>query len=164
MNLTDDTVQGYFDSPLGAMVVAIAQDQLVGLWFADAAHRPKLSTCPVVANLPLLQQVRNQIAEYFTGQRTAFDLPLNLNTGTTFQNTVWQALSTITHGRTLSYAVLANQIGKPRAVRALAAAIGRNPISIIVPCHRVVGADGSLTGYAGGLQRKAALLQLEGAL
>jgi methylated-DNA-[protein]-cysteine S-methyltransferase len=104
------------------------------------------------------------LQQYFAGQRTLFDLPLNTATGTAFQQAVWQALLTIRPGTTCSYCTLASRIGKPAAVRAVGAAVGRNPLSIIVPCHRVIGTNGSLTGYAGGLARKTALLQLEGAL
>ncbi len=107
-------------------------------------------------------QTKAQLDGYFSGQRTTFDGALDLRAGTPFQQAVWQALRAIAPGTTTSYGALSRAIGKPRAVRAVGAAIGRNPISIIVPCHRVVGSSGALTGYAGGLQRKSALLQLEG--
>ncbi|HAL40009.1 MAG TPA: cysteine methyltransferase, partial [Polaromonas sp.] len=102
--------------------------------------------------------------EYFAGQRNRFEVPLDLACGTAFQQSVWQALLAIPYGRTASYGEVSRRIGKPTAVRAVGAAVGRNPVSIIVPCHRVMGANGSLTGYAGGLDRKTALLKLEGAL
>ena len=112
----------------------------------------------------MLKQVSQQLTEYFAGQRVRFDVPMDLAGGTAFQQSVWQALLTIAPGETASYSDISRRIGKPAAVRAVGAAVGRNPISIIVPCHRVLGADGALTGYAGGLERKTALLQLEGAL
>jgi len=104
------------------------------------------------------------LAEYFAGQRRTFELPLDIAGGTAFQQVVWQALLGLLPGGTISYGDLSQRIGKPGAVRAVGAAIGRNPLSIIVPCHRVIGASGALTGYAGGLARKSALLRLEGAL
>ena len=103
------------------------------------------------------------MTDYFAGHRTSFELPLDFGAGTDFQQAVWRALLKIPHGTTRSYGALSADIGKPTAVRAVGSAVGRNPLSIIVPCHRVMGADGSLTGYAGGLERKTALLQLEGA-
>ncbi len=164
MKLPSSTVQADFASPLGRMILAAADQQLVGVWFADQAHLPDLSACPVDANSPLLKQASAQLSAYFAGQRHTFDLPLNTATGTPFQQAVWQALLDIPFGSTCSYGQLASRAGKPSAVRAVGAAVGRNPLSLIVPCHRVVGANGSLTGYAGGLHRKTALLQLEGVL
>jgi methylated-DNA-[protein]-cysteine S-methyltransferase len=111
-----------------------------------------------------LIKTAQQLALYFAGQRHDFDLPLDLSGGTEFQQAVWRALLTIPSGQTTSYGQISQSISNPMAVRAVGAAVGRNPISIIVPCHRVLGADGSLTGYAGGLDRKTALLRLEGAL
>jgi methylated-DNA-[protein]-cysteine S-methyltransferase len=112
----------------------------------------------------LLCQAAQQLDQYFAGQRQHFDLPLLLSTGTKFQNAVWQALCEIGYGTTQSYGIVSQRVHRPTAVRAVGAAIGRNPLSIIVPCHRVIGANGQLTGYAGGLPRKTALLQLEGIL
>ena len=112
----------------------------------------------------MLRKADAQLDEYFAGTRTRFDLPLDLQGGTAFQQSVWQALLAIPRGGTTSYGALSQRIGQAAAVRAVGAAVGRNPLSIVVPCHRVLGADGSLTGYAGGLERKSALLQLEGAL
>lgn len=111
---------------------------------------------------PVLKRVCQQLGEYFAGQRSRFEVPLDLAYGTAFQQSVWQALLTIPQGETASYSDISARIGKPAAVRAVGAAVGRNPVSILVPCHRVIGAHGSLTGYAGGLDRKAALLKLEG--
>ena len=115
------------------------------------------------ADDPLLHEAATQLAEYFAGKRRRFDLPLDLH-GTEFQRRVWHALLRIEPGRTASYGDVARAIGSPRAVRAVGAAVGRNPVGVIVPCHRVLGSDGSLTGYAGGLHRKRALLQIEGVL
>lgn len=148
---------------LGPMVLARHGAALCGVWFADQRHFPPAPQWQEVTHDALLEQAAQQIDAYLAGQRTAFTLPMSLHLGTAFQQTVWQALLGIACGQTLSYAALAQRLGKPRAVRAVAAAVGRNPLSIIVPCHRVLGSDGSLTGYAGGLERKAALLQLESA-
>jgi methylated-DNA-[protein]-cysteine S-methyltransferase len=109
---------------------------------------------------PILVQTERQLGEYFAGTRTAFDLPLD-PVGTDFQRRVWRALLTIPYGQTRSYADIARQVGSPAAVRAVGAANGRNPISIITPCHRVIGSTGQLTGFAGGLETKAYLLNLE---
>ena len=164
MKLPNATVQADFANPLGPMILAAANQQLVGVWFADQAHLPDLSACPVDSNNLLLKQAAAQLSAYFSGQRRTFDLPLNTATGTPFQQAVWQALLAIPFGSTCSYGQLASRVGKPSAVRAVGAAVGRNPLSLIVPCHRVVGSNGSLTGYAGGLHRKTALLQLEGVI
>ncbi|WP_332775941.1 methylated-DNA--[protein]-cysteine S-methyltransferase [Polaromonas sp.] len=119
---------------------------------------------PTQPDHPALKQTIQQLTEYFAGRRTSFDVPLDLAYGTAFQQSVWQALLAIPQGGTLSYSEVSGSIGKPAAVRAVGAAVGRNPVSIIVPCHRVLGTNGSLTGYAGGLDRKTALLKLEGVL
>jgi len=108
----------------------------------------------------VLRATAKQLTQYYAGKRTEFDLALNL-TGTKFQESVWKELQRIEYGETISYGELANRLGKPKAVRAAAAAVGRNPASLVVPCHRVVGANGSLTGYAGGIKRKQGLLALE---
>ena len=112
---------------------------------------------------PVLQAAETQLREYFAGERLAFDLPLAPR-GTPFQLQVWQALARIPYGSTVSYAQLAQAVGNPEAMRAVGAANGRNPLPIVLPCHRVIGADGSLTGFGGGLPTKQFLLQLEGAL
>ncbi len=151
-------------SPLGRMLLAAANGKLVGIWFEDQAHLPDLQGFRQSAKHPVLQNAADQLAQYFTGQRLSFDLPLDLTNGTPFQQCVWQALLSIPRGQTCSYKDLSLRIGKPAAMRAVGGAVGRNPLSIIVPCHRVLGAHGALTGYAGGLARKTALLQLEGAL
>lgn len=113
-------------------------------------------------NIQLLNQTKKQLSEYFSGQRQAFDLPLDLSIGTAFQQKVWQALLQINHSNILSYAQLAKQIGHPTSYRACANANGKNPISLIVPCHRVIASDGSLGGYTGGVSIKQKLLQIEG--
>lgn len=116
-----------------------------------------------IGTTKFLKQVEKELDEYFSGQRTEFDVPIYL-VGTEFQMEVWEKLVDIPYGRTISYSELAKIIGRPRSVRAVANAVGANPISIIVPCHRVVGRDGSLTGYAGGLPAKQTLLALESTL
>ncbi|MDD2924299.1 methylated-DNA--[protein]-cysteine S-methyltransferase [Rhodoferax sp.] len=161
MKLPPNTVQTDYASPMGRMRLASAGQQLVGAWFDHQAHLPDLSACPVEPQQPVLLRAIEQLTQYFAGQRRAFDLPLDLSCGTVFQQSVWRALQGIAPGSTCSYGALSAQIGRPAAVRAVGAAVGRNPLSIIVPCHRVIGANGSLTGYAGGLERKSALLQLE---
>ncbi len=111
----------------------------------------------------MLAAARQQIDEYFAGIRQVFSLPIGFS-GSEFQNKVWETLQSIPYGNTLSYASLAQKVGRPAAVRAVANAVGANPISILVPCHRIIGSNGSLTGYAGGLSAKRLLLQLEGLL
>lgn len=123
---------------------------------ADKLGRP--------ANEKVAKQVINQLDEYFASERQVFDIPLDLSTGTPFQIKVWQALLQIPYGQTISYATLAKNIGKPTAFRACANANGKNPISLIVPCHRVIASDGSLGGYTGGIDIKKTLLALEGCL
>ncbi len=153
-----------FASPLGPMTLAATDKGLAGLWFDGQKYMPDTRGWPEQPDHPVLQQAQNELAQYFAGQRRAFDLPLDLDRGTTFQQAVWHGLLEIPAGHTLSYGALGTRIGRPAAFRAVGAAVGRNPISIVVPCHRVVGADGSLTGYAGGLERKTALLKLEQAM
>jgi methylated-DNA-[protein]-cysteine S-methyltransferase len=157
------TVFTSWQSPLGVMILAATPRGLSGAWFDGQRHGPDTLSWRSDPAHPLLQLAIQQLDEYFAGQRTTFNLPLDLKAGTPFQQQVWHALVGISLGATTSYGHLSAAIGKPAAVRALGAAVGRNPISIIVPCHRVLGADGSLTGYAGGLERKTALLSLEGA-
>jgi methylated-DNA-[protein]-cysteine S-methyltransferase len=150
-----------FQSPLGPMTLAAHQNHLVGVWFDGQKHHPDTAAWQPSEVHPVLIASAEQLRQYFAGQRSRFDLPLDLSSGSEFQQQVWRELLTIAPGRTPSYGMMGQRIGKPSAVRAVAAAIGRNPISIVVPCHRVVGAKGALTGYAGGLDRKAALLQIE---
>jgi len=163
MKFNATLVRATYRSPLGPMTVAATGRGLAGLWFDGQRHEPDHSAWPEQADNPVLRQAMGQLDAYFAGQPATFDLPLDLGHGTTFQQAVWQALLAIPRGATTSYGGLCRQLGNPSAMRAVGAAVGRNPISIVVPCHRVLGADGSLTGYAGGLERKRALLQLEGA-
>ena len=172
MKFDASIVQAPFQSPLGPMTLAATTQGLAGLWFDHQRHFPLALVAestgqrvwPTEADHPVLKQAMAQLADYFAGKRTLFDLPLDLSGGTAFQQSVWQALLALPLGTTASYGQISSRIGKPTAVRAVGAAVGRNPVSIIVPCHRVIGASGSLTGYAGGLDRKIALLTLEGVL
>ncbi|HSV78417.1 MAG TPA: methylated-DNA--[protein]-cysteine S-methyltransferase [Ramlibacter sp.] len=152
----------HWTSPLGPMLLAATDRGLAGLWFEGQRHGPDASGWPEDPAHPVLRAAVGQLQEYFAGQRTAFSLPLDLRLGTAFQQSVWQALLAIPAGRTTSYAELGRRLGRPQAARAVGAAVGRNPVSIVVPCHRVLGTAGALTGYAGGLERKSALLRLEG--
>jgi methylated-DNA-[protein]-cysteine S-methyltransferase len=168
MTTADHRVQTLVNSPLGRLRLVASPEGLAGIWFVERQrHEPateRLNAWPTVASHPVLDAAAQQLDEYFQGRRARFDLPLDLGQGTAFQRAVWQALLTIPAGATTSYGALASALGNPRAMRAVGAAVGRNPLAIVVPCHRVVGGNGSLTGYAGGLDRKRALLQLEGAL
>lgn len=157
-------VQRLCPTPLGAVRLLAGANGLAGLWFEDQKHRPQAldGAWPHDAGHDLLDQAQAQLAQYFDGQRRHFDLPLDFSAGTPFQQAVWHALLSIDAGQTCSYADLAQHIGHPKSARAVGAAVGRNRLSVIVPCHRVVGKDGQLTGYAGGLTRKRALLALEG--
>ena len=151
----------YHDSPTGRLLLAGDEGGLSMLYMdLEVRHYPQPDWRE---GSPLLDDVARQLDEYFAGKRQRFDVKLNTG-GTEFQRQVWQALLEIPYGRTTVYAELARRIGRPKAIRAVGAANGANPISIIVPCHRVIGSDGSLTGYAGGLPRKAWLLRLEGAI
>lgn len=152
----------YFQSPLGQMLLASQDDHLFGLWFEDQKYHPTTSDWQNQPADPLLREAATQMAAYFNDGQWRFTLPLSDQRGTPFQRDVWQALREIPVGQTVTYGELARVLGRPRAVRAVGAAVGRNPFSVVVPCHRVVGANGSLTGYAGGLARKAELLALEG--
>jgi len=161
-------------TPLGRLTLAASATGLAGAWFDDQQHRPPSLTAGSVAasgagwleqpSNTVLQEAARQLGAYFAGKLQNFELPLDLSAGTAFQQAVWQALLALPRGHTCSYGDLSAGIGRPGAVRAAGGAISRNPISIIVPCHRVIGQNGALTGYAGGLTRKRALLQLEGAL
>jgi methylated-DNA-[protein]-cysteine S-methyltransferase len=152
-----------FESPLGTMLLAATAHGLAGVWFVGQKHGPDSAHWIEDAAHPVLRQAIAQLQDYFAGTRTHFELPLDLQ-GTPFQQDVWRALLTIPSGRTTSYGEISRSLGRPQAARAVGAAVGRNPVSIVVPCHRVVGTSGTLTGYAGGLERKSALLRLEGAL
>jgi methylated-DNA-[protein]-cysteine S-methyltransferase len=147
------------DSPLGPLTLRAHDGVLSGLYMAEHRHGPPADALgtPDPDGLPA---VREQLAAYFAGERTSFDVPLDLR-GTAFQQRVWAELLAIPYGGTRTYGELAAALGAPAASRAVGLANGRNPVSIVVPCHRVVGASGSLTGYAGGVERKRALLDLE---
>ncbi len=155
------TAQATLDTPLGALLIARTRQGLAGAWFEGQKDHPGPLCVPQRPDDPLLATAAAQLADYFAGRPARFDVPLDLH-GSSFQRGVWQALLAIGSGQTRSYLDIARQVGAPRAARAVGAAIGRNPVSVIVPCHRVIGAGGALTGYAGGLARKRALLTLEG--
>ena len=145
-----------FASPIGTVQLRGTDSALTGVFMEPHPHHP----ADAVQDDAPLREVRQQLEEYFAGERQEFSLTLEAD-GTDFQRSVWQALREIPFGETMSYGEIARRIGNPGAVRAVGLANGRNPISIIVPCHRVIGADGSLTGYGGGLERKRFLLALE---
>ena len=149
-------------SPVGQLTLVARNGKLSAiLWETERANRVRLGELHEANDSPVLLETQRQLQEYFAGARNQFTLELDF-TGTVFQKQVWQALLTIPFGETRSYSQIAQQIGNPKAVRAVGAANGRNPISIIAPCHRVIGASGELTGFAGGLQAKQYLLALEG--
>lgn len=153
------------DTPLGAITLARSERGLCGAWFDDQRDAPPASRFRpelLQPDDPVLTAARGQLKAYFEGRSSRFDLPLDLGSGTPFQQSVWKALLTLGHGQLGSYSAVAQRLNKPQAVRAVGGAIGRNPVSIIVPCHRVLGSKGQLTGYSGGLWRKQALLRLEG--
>ena len=161
--MTDNALV-YFDridSPLGAMHLASDGDALTGAWFDEQRYPPVIDArWKPRRDLPVLQRAATMLDEYFAGKRKAFDIALAPQ-GTPFQRAVWDQIYRVPYGKMIAYRDLAGRTGRPDAVRAAGAATGRNPLSIFVPCHRIVGADGSLTGYAGGLDRKRALLALE---
>lgn len=144
------------DYPIGSLGIAADGDGICAVFFKGTRSFPGA----VNQSTPLLEQARRELDEYFSGTRREFDLPLSLH-GTPFQKSVWRELLRIPYGQTATYGELAERIGNPKACRAVGMANNRNPIVIIVPCHRVIGADGSLTGYAGGLDVKQKLLELE---
>jgi methylated-DNA-[protein]-cysteine S-methyltransferase len=143
------------------MTLAAHETALVWAGFDGQKHAPDTRVWLLATAHPVLCQACEQLQQYFAAERTVFDLALDLGSGTAFQQSVWHSLLGIAPGTTCSYATISQRVGHPKAVRAVGGAIGRNPISIIVPCHRVVGSNGALTGYAGGMDRKIALLQLE---
>ena len=158
--MIEKTYWTMIDSPLGRLLLTADEKGISGVIMdadIDEHTRPKGSW---VEDPARFEEARRQLDEYFAGQRTEFDLPLNAK-GTPFQQDVWAALQTIPYGEVRSYGQIAAQIGRPGASRAVGLANGRNPIAVIVPCHRVIGASGALTGYGGGLHRKRLLLDLE---
>jgi methylated-DNA-[protein]-cysteine S-methyltransferase len=151
-------------TPLGPMLAIAAGGCLVGLDFEDSRYAPLMEpSWTEDAHAKPLRDCAAQLAEYFAGKRRCFDLPLAPH-GTDFQKRVWREIAKVPIGSTITYAQLAARAGSPGSARAAGAATGRNPLAIVVPCHRIVGTSGSLTGYAGGLARKERLLALEGAL
>ena len=151
-----------FKSRQGDMLLVASDDGLAGVYFDRQKHHPKLAhEWKQNPRHNVLRQARRELEEYFAGKRKRFEVALDPE-GTPFQRAVWKAISTVGFGKTISYGELARRAGFPGSARAAGAATGRNPIGIIVPCHRIMGSDGSLTGYAGGLHRKRALLSLEG--
>ncbi len=151
----------WIKTPLGQMLIAATEADLLGAWFKGQKHFPAITNnWREFSAHPTLRQAAGQLREYFIGQRKTFDLPLS-PAGTRFRRNVWQALQQISFGETSTYGTIALAMKIPGAARSIGIAIGHNPLSVIVPCHRVLGADGSLTGYAGGLARKRQLLALE---
>ena len=151
MNL--QTAITYLDTPIGLLQICADAQHITQVDFVSQRQFEERTS-------PLCLRAKQQLQEYFDGQRHDFDLPLRLS-GTAFQNSVWQQLGKIGYGETCSYGDIANRLENPKAVRAVGAANGKNKIAIIIPCHRVIGANGTLTGYAGGLDRKSFLLSLE---
>jgi O-6-methylguanine DNA methyltransferase len=157
------TVHTVVDSPCGPLTLVARDGALAGLYMTEQRHLPAPDTFGSrvePGELPVLSAASEQLDSYFAGDRTHFDVQLAL-VGTPFQERVWQALCDIPYGETVSYGELAETLGQPTASRAVGLANGKNPVSIIVPCHRVIGASGSLTGYGGGLDRKRWLLGFE---
>ena len=155
-------VHAILPSPIGPLTLVAEAGQLVALYLDAQRHRPDDDSfgSPGDPGAAPFAAAARQLADYFSGQLTEFDLPL-APAGTDFQRRVWAALQTIPYGQTWSYGQLAEKIGRASAVRAVGLANGKNPISVVIPCHRVIGSDGSLTGYGGGLDRKRFLLDLE---
>ena len=151
----------YIDSPLGKLMISSDGTALTGLYMGAPSKRPSIDAWQENPATPALRETAQQLHEYFSGTRREFELPLKFD-GTEFQHQVWTALTEIPFGVTRTYSQLARHIGNPAACRAVGLANGKNPIAIIVPCHRVIGADGSLTGFGGGLPRKEWLLGHEG--
>lgn len=153
-----------FVTPLGTLFATAIGASLTGIYFEGGRHAPAISSGwredPYSSPL---RECAEQLADYFAGKRQCFDLPV-MPRGTPFQERVWREIARIPFGETITYAELAARAGAPGSARAAGAATGRNPLSIVVPCHRVVGTDGSLTGYAGGIERKTRLLEIEGVL
>jgi methylated-DNA-[protein]-cysteine S-methyltransferase len=148
-------------TPLGNVLLVADGDALCGLYFGDQKYVPAIDpSWKRDDDLSVLRTARRQIDEYFAGARERFDVAL-APSGTPFQRAIWKAIAEVPSGATRTYADLAKRVGRPGSARAAGAATGRNPLSIIVPCHRIIGSDGSLTGYAGGLDRKRRLLELE---
>lgn len=148
-------------TPLGPVTLVATARGLAGLWFDDQKHHPGGFDLPTDARHPHVGQAIDELTAYWSDGNAAFRVPLDPQ-GSAFQQAVWRALQAIGAGSTLSYGALAASIGRPEASRAVGAAVGRNPVSVVLPCHRVLGGQGRLTGYAGGLERKTWLLAHEG--
>jgi methylated-DNA-[protein]-cysteine S-methyltransferase len=156
--MTEFTICG---SPIGELTLTSDGEALTGVFMETRRHSPEIMPdWGRRDDAAILRAAREQLAAYFAGRLRDFDIPLRM-TGTPFQKTVWNELKNIPYGMTINYGELAQRIGNPKASRAVGLANGRNPVSIIVPCHRVIGANGSLTGYGGGIERKRSLLALE---
>ncbi|HTH99082.1 MAG TPA: methylated-DNA--[protein]-cysteine S-methyltransferase [Stellaceae bacterium] len=154
----------WIDSPVGPLKLVASDKGLTAiLWEKERPNRVRLGPLMEDPSHPVLLEAEKQLGEYFRGERQSFSLPLDF-VGTAFQKRVWQALLAIPYGEVRSYAQIARQLGNEKAVRAVGAANGRNPLSIVAPCHRVIGTSGALTGFAGGLDVKSRLLSLEGCL
>jgi len=153
------------ETPLGKMQASAKDDAICGLWFVGQKYFPRTETWVDAPNYPVFADLESWLKNYFDGKKPKLNFPL-LPHGTDFQKTVWKILLEIPYGKTLTYGDIAAQIysGKKTSSQAVGGAVGHNPISLIVPCHRVLGANGSLTGFAGGLDRKRALLELEGVI
>lgn len=150
-----------YKSPLGDMLILATNEALVGLYFVGQKYFPRRDTAwEENRNLAPISQTIGELDRYFAGERIRFEVPLGPY-GTAYQHAIWKAISTVGYGETITYGELARRAGFPDNARAAGAATGQNPIGIIVPCHRIIGANGSLTGYAGGLDKKRALLELE---
>lgn len=150
----------FYDSSAGKIGIAENGSSITNVFFGNTVQPKQFE----IGRTKLLDEAAAQLFQYLDKERTVFDLPLEFEEGTAFERSIWKALETIPYGKTKSYGMIAAQIGKPAASRAVGRAIGRNPLSIFVPCHRVIGTNGKLTGYAGGLEMKKALLHLEGIL
>lgn len=162
MTQPPSTVSCQWQSPVGPLLLAASDTALRGIWFVDQTGIPPWAKrAPQVHGHPILDETLAQLQGYFSGERRDFDLPLDLSCGTEFQQAVWRQLQHIPYGESCSYSDVAQAVGRPSAVRAVGGAVGRNPLGIVLPCHRVLGQQGQLTGYTGGLARKAALLWLE---
>jgi methylated-DNA-[protein]-cysteine S-methyltransferase len=146
------TFYDHYDTPLGKMEITASESAVLAIHFVDKVRAPQANAITDIT--------KHQMLQYFNGERSSFDLPTAAQ-GTDFQKQVWQALTTVTYGNTCSYGDIANKINNPKAVRAVGSANGKNPLTIVVPCHRVIGSNGSLTGYASGIDRKAWLLEHE---
>src|ERR1017187_1342677 len=161
---TGENIVNYYsliNSPIGDLMLVADASTLTGLYFVGCNHIPAASKgWALNAQLPVLRQAAKQLQEYFTGTRDNFSVPLRI-AGTDFQEKIWREIAIIPYGETISYSDLAKRAGEPEAIRAAGTNTGRNPVAIIIPCHRVVGKNGGMGGFAGGLERKRLLLKLE---